>query len=334
MKRVHLCGIEAAAEIYRRTAPAIPFEGYGCRFDCDHDGTGWLVLAAPISSSFTSRIPKTRRILVVGEPSSMTSWSPQFINQFGILLSPYFIAGFMGHWVESHPGLPWFYGWNRLTDRVLTHSELRDMAPTKKTAELSVVLSNKVVHAGHRARLRFVEYLRQEMGERLAVFGRGIRNVDDKAEAIDPYQYHLVLENSCEANYWSEKLADAYLGYSFPIYAGCPNVLDWFDDQSLVRIDIDDAETAAKRVRDVVDSQLFESRREIIAQTRQRVMNELSFPACIADALKGFQDDESVMKGSEVIHPPSPIRLGTRVQREAKRLYYKINSKVLKSVRS
>ncbi|TWT95625.1 hypothetical protein [Neorhodopirellula pilleata] len=331
MKRVHLCSIDAAADIYRRTAPSIPFQGHGCVFDCDPNGTGWLVFAAPAPMPMATHIPRRRRVLVVGEPSSMVVWSPEYLNQFGILLSPYNIAGFDGQWVESHPGLPWFYGWNRQTDRVLTHEELRCRPMPEKNAELSVVLSNKVMHQGHRTRLRFVEYLRGEMGNRLAIFGRGIRNVDDKASAIDPFRYHLVLENSIERNYWSEKLADSYLGYSFPLYAGCPNVLDWFDERSLVQIDIADPRAAAARVREIVDSRLFEDRQEIINQTRARVLGELSFPACIAAALQDLSDEESVLQQAAIIRPPSPLRFAPRVKREVTRLYHKLNSRILKS---
>jgi len=331
MKRVHLCSTEAADEIYRRTAPTIPFEGYGCYFDCDPKGTGWLVFAAPNSTPFSTRIPHRRRILVVGEPPSMTNWAPDYINQFGILLSPYNIAGFNGRWIESHPGLPWFYGWNRKTGRVLSYDELRRRDVPEKNADLSVVLSNKVTHRGHRARLRFVEYLRGELGDRLAIFGRGIRNIDDKADAIDPYKYHLVLENSVQRNYWSEKLADAFLGYSFPLYAGCPNVLDWLDERSLVQIDLETPQSSAIRIRELLDSRLFEESREIVSQTRSRILSDLSFPACIATALQNFSDEDVILKQQAVIRPPRPLRVGIRVKREAKRLYHKLNARILKS---
>ena len=56
-------------------------------------------------------------------------------------------------------------------------------------------------------------------------------------EAIADY---IALENSSHAHYWSEKLADTYLGWSFPFYWGCPNTSDYFPEQSLCQIDRDD----------------------------------------------------------------------------------------------
>lgn len=213
----------------------------------------------------------------------------------------------------------------------MSNEELRSRPRQEKSAELSVVLSNKVIHSGHRARLRFVNCLRETLGDRLSIFGRGIRNVDDKADAIDPYKYHLVLENSCERNYWSEKLADAYLGYSFPIYAGCPNVQDWFAPQSLYPINIENPFRAATIVREVLDSQLFEDRQEQILQTRSKVLGELSFPGCIAAALSQFGDEDAMLQHPETIQPPRPLAFGSRIKREAARIYYKLNTKIFKA---
>ena len=48
--------------------------------------------------------------------------------------------------------------------------------------------------------------------------------MSDKAEAIAPYAYHLVLENNYIDNFWTEKLADAWIGWALPLYLGAPNL--------------------------------------------------------------------------------------------------------------
>jgi hypothetical protein len=42
------------------------------------------------------------------------------------------------------------------------------------------------------------------------------------------------LENSQSPHYWTEKLTDAYLGWAFPLYVGCPNVGDYFAKESFL----------------------------------------------------------------------------------------------------
>lgn len=48
------------------------------------------------------------------------------------------------------------------------------------------------------------------------------------------------------------KLADAFLGYTVPIYCGCPNVYDYFPEDSLIRIDIHDFEGSLTKIKEIV----------------------------------------------------------------------------------
>ena len=50
-----------------------------------------------------------------------------------------------------------------------------------------------------------------------------------KRALFDGYQFSIVIENSREVNYFSEKLLDCLLTYTVPIYFGCPNISDFFD---------------------------------------------------------------------------------------------------------
>ena len=40
-------------------------------------------------------------------------------------------------------------------------------------------------------------------------------------------------------NWFTEKITDIYLGYTCPIYYGCPNIDSYFDKGSFISIDID-----------------------------------------------------------------------------------------------
>src|SRR5437667_94736 len=74
----------------------------------------------------------------------------------------------------------------------------------------------------------------------LDVSGRGIRAIEDKADGILPYRYHVALENSQFPDYWTEKLADAFLGFAHPLYWGCPNLERYFPAQSFTALNIHD----------------------------------------------------------------------------------------------
>ena len=72
----------------------------------------------------------------------------------------------------------------------------------------------------------------------------GFDPIPDKWDAIYLYKYHIVLENCSIPDYWTEKLADAFLGLAYPIYYGCTNLSSYFPEKSFTPIDIDNPEQA------------------------------------------------------------------------------------------
>uniref|UniRef100_A0A6C0B681 Fucosyltransferase C-terminal domain-containing protein n=1 Tax=viral metagenome TaxID=1070528 RepID=A0A6C0B681_9ZZZZ len=48
------------------------------------------------------------------------------------------------------------------------------------------------------------------------------------------YQFSLVIENSRQKNYFSEKLIDCLITKTIPVYWGCPNISDWFDTRGWI----------------------------------------------------------------------------------------------------
>ena len=57
---------------------------------------------------------------------------------------------------------------------------------------------------------------------------------DAKADGLAPYRFSVVIENVREQNYFSEKLVDAVLCNTVPIYWGCPNIDRFIDPSALI----------------------------------------------------------------------------------------------------
>ena len=149
-----------------------------------------------------------------------------------------------------------------------------DGIPNKKN-KFSLIVSQKTSLPGHRKRLEFVDRLMNHpISEFIDVYGSGHRQVEDKWEAIAPYKYHIVLENNVIPDYWSEKLGDAYLGFSYPIYYGCPNIHDYFDSKSLQVIDINEFNDVVERLKSLLLSDVYEENFENIKSSRMRILND------------------------------------------------------------
>lgn len=313
--------------ICRRCASELPLQLGSLQFTVEPDQPDWMVVTEPNRSALTTMVPRENRMLVVGEPSPLCHWPTNYVNQFGLLLSPYAIKGFRGEWIESHPALPWFVGWNRETGRLLSLQELTQLPEPTKQDAVSVVVSRKVVHAGHRNRLLFLDRLQSKLGDRLQIFGRGIREVDDKLDAILPFKYHLALENTSEPNYWTEKLSDAFLGYALPLYSGCPNINQWFSDKMLVAIDLNDHGRAIEQIDQILSRDTYSTYREGIRDARNQILNQENLFHVIA---RNLQQRDVATKPTKpwIINPIAKPGLMKRLQREAHRVFRQITTKI------
>lgn len=114
----------------------------------------------------------------------------------------------------------------------------RDL-PDAKTEMCSLIASAKRNSTGHKLRHAVVDWLRQ--GDHpVAVMGRGYRPFEAKSDGLAPFRYSVVIENVQEPNYFSEKLVDAVLCGTVPIYWGCPNLEQFFDTRAIIRCTSED----------------------------------------------------------------------------------------------
>lgn len=252
-------------------------------FDADVREYDWLVVFDDLSplgdQRFSTRVeplacPRERTILVTAEPSCIKAYGIDYCNQFGLILtSQETWAMPFPHAVFVQTGYPWFYG--RRSNGVLSYDRIRDNPPAVKTEMISTVCSAKSKGARtlYAPRLAFTRRLEQALPE-LQRFGKGVRFVDDKAEALDPFRYHVAIENDRAPHYFTEKLTDAFLALSLPFYHGCPNAADYFPEQSFIAIDVFDFEGSLATIRRAMADGEYERRRPHLLEARRRVMEE------------------------------------------------------------
>jgi hypothetical protein len=184
-------------------------------------------------------VPRERRILVLMENPSIWTPSPEYLEWFGVVLTPTeFSHPQQVRLILTQPAVNWFYGLHFRTDRGLSHepilnnylqlNDLAEMPVPAKSKLLSCIVSNKNCTTGHLWRIEIALALKAYFGDAIDMFGFGWNPIADKREAIDPYLYTIAIENECRENYWTEKLSDVVLGFGNPIYAGAPNINQFF----------------------------------------------------------------------------------------------------------
>lgn len=250
--------------------------------ECDF----WVVYDGLINTE-TVRCPPNNTVFITGEPPDQRTYPQKYLNQFSKIITCH---SKIRHTNVSltQQSLPWHVGWNKdqLEDNptnVIGYDQFKRMSSLPKDKLISVVCSSQHRLPGHQLRLNFLNKLRKHFGPDLDVFGRGIRPVNDKWEAISPYKYHIVMENSFIADYWTEKLSDAYLGFAFPLYYGCPNIHEYFDSDSMKTININDWKGSIHLIEDVINSDTYQNSLPAIAEARNKVLDKYNIFAMLAD---------------------------------------------------
>jgi hypothetical protein len=196
----------------------------------------------------TTICPKENTIFIAPEGHHIQSYFTRFCNQFAVIFTcQEEIAARHPAAILHPPFTAWFVK--------KTYDELLNNDIVEKNKMISIITSNKVFTVGHRKRLDFVYALKKHFKDKIDLFGRGIKDFDDKWGVIAPYKYSVAIENAFSPDYFTEKLFDCYLSLTFPIYYGCPNVEDYFNDKSFARIDIDDLGESIKVIEKIIEDE-------------------------------------------------------------------------------
>ena len=250
----------------------------------------WVVYDNLLQSE-THPVARDRTMLVTGEPPSIRRYRSVFTSQFGSVRTSHATLRHKNLCL-GHEAQPWHYAMRpgRCHPRVLSYDDLVSMNPPNKRKLISVISSNKAVTDDHRQRLLFVEQLKSAFGEQIDVFGRGIRDVQDKSDAIWEYRYHVVLENDHSEYYMSEKLPDAFLGWSFPFYSGGKYADAVFPKDSFARIDMYDPVRSIETIRSHLGDDSYSRRLDRIAEARKNVLDKTNMFAVLCNAYDDLEE--------------------------------------------
>jgi Glycosyltransferase family 10 (fucosyltransferase) C-term len=260
-------------------------------FDLEEKQYDFLVVYDGAPNGVEDRIRPGRAVFVAGEPATVKRYSRRFLDQFGTVLTSDRSTRHANR-IFTQAGLPWHIGVP--TGKVARYHESLDFATLEclsgeKTKLISVICSNKTMTPAQQMRIPFVRTLKAHFGDRLAVFGRGFRDIDDKAEALVPYRYHVVLENSDDRDYWSEKIADPFLAGTFPFYWGCRNLEDYFSRDSFERIDLTNSATAIATIEAAIASDRAARAQTALNEAKRRVLTEHNVFALLDRVLGDLQ---------------------------------------------
>jgi hypothetical protein len=273
----------------------------------------YLVVFNQLPPELNETIDPDRAVFVAAEPACIKRYDARFLGQFGTI-----ITNDRDTWhrnrIFSQVGAPWHIGVS--TGQISRYGESLSFDALKglsgpKSRLVSVICSDKAFTPGHRRRLELVAALREHFGARLDFFGRGLRDFQDKTEALVSYRYHIALENTDASDAWTEKVADPFLAGTFPIYWGCQNLEDYFPADSFARIPIDDHRAAIAAIEDVIAGNRAQAARGALAEAKRRVLFEHNIFGLLDRTLatisvRAAASTPITLRSEPLFAPPSP----------------------------
>ncbi len=280
-----------------------------CQFYIDREDINeadWWIINGGLTKNEKTICPEENVVLIAGEPESIRGYDQNFLDQFPTVITSQRAVKHR-HVIRSQTGLPWFINYHGNC-----YDEMKAVKSFQKEKSMSVIASIKSLREGQRKRLELIDSLKKHFGDKIDVFGGGINNVHDKWDGIAPYKYHIAIENGSFDDYWSEKLADAYLGGAYPFYYGCTNLTKYFPADSFTYIDVNDHKKTIEIIEHAIANNYYEQRIAKIFEARNLVLDKYNLFAMLT-SLCAKPNDKTERK--EVYLFPEKKRLSPRIEK-------------------
>ncbi|MEN9571247.1 MAG: hypothetical protein RL172_2478 [Bacteroidota bacterium] len=242
-----------------------PNPGYQYIFDdTDEPVDYWVIWGdiKPVQS--TGVCPPQNIIYITDEVNEQRFYLQPFLNQFAAVITCRTDLRH-AHILQHHELNTW------MVQR--SYQQLVAETFIEKSKKISVVSSNLTWLPGHKKRFALVNKLAGHFKDKLAVFGKGIHPVADKYDALAPYQYSIAIENSAVPGYFTEKITDCYLTHTMPVYFGCPDIDNYFDADTMLKIDVENFEGTVQQIEQLLDEDPYQQLLPLIYQQKQRYLS-------------------------------------------------------------
>lgn len=198
-----------------------------------------IVVFEDISLPKSLKVRKGGLVFIAAEPPMSSVYTSRYLSQFDTLFVAHPRHKSRRNVVYKQFFNDWHFGLDFKTKKYkYSFENIRNLTLPVKSKNISVITSSQAKLPGHLLRLDFLRRIQEVFRDEIDFFGHGSNPVDDKADALLPYRFHICIENEVLCDLWTEKFADPVLAFSVPIYIGCVNMGDYFPRNSFYQLDL------------------------------------------------------------------------------------------------
>lgn len=154
--------------------------------------------------------------------------------------------------------------------------------PSPKSMRVAMIASDRRSAPGHRLRHRVAAWSKERCPD-LALLGRGYRPLQHKEDGHLPYMFSVVIENSVQPGYFTEKIIDSMLCSSVPIYWGDPLIASHFDGAGIIRCD--DEQSIREAILSASEG-AYRSMSGAVESNRRRAMRYADFRTIVTEVVR------------------------------------------------
>lgn len=114
------------------------------------------------------------------------------------------------------------------------NDKFKELSNNKKELEVSFLCGPKHMIEGHFLRHRIFNRENEIKIPTKYIFS------GNKIPCFESSMFHICVENSKNQNYFTEKIVDALISKTIPLYYGCPNIEDYFDKRGFFTFETED----------------------------------------------------------------------------------------------
>lgn len=168
----------------------------------------------------------------------------------------------------------------------------------KRKNNIIAIVSSKYIDTGHINRVDFIKYVEEQGYDIIDVYGysnyHNFKNykgtIEDKS-IIQEYKYILSAENNNEYNYATEKLWEAYIAYTLCIYDGCPNIDNYVDPNSYIKINLENKQESLEKILNIISEDIWINRLSSIIDTRKLIIDKYNVLEIINKIIELYNDN-------------------------------------------
>jgi hypothetical protein len=292
------------APIERQLIPNFPdWDGFDFFINQAQEAYDYLVCIGNMPFDVAIKCDPKNTIFIGYEPPEILRYPRKFLRQFQWVLSVDEDCNHPGL-INTHLGFPWLVGYKPLwikskdgrEDETLDFKQLQQLYKKDKYKTLSAMASASGWTQGHKDRNHFAHALKKHFGDKIDLYGRGTNEIIDKKQAFENYRFSVVVENSQHRNYFSEKIMDCFLCGTFPFYAGCPNIDEFFPENSFRRIDPSDLEKSIHIIEESIANEIDIKYQKVLAEARHLTLFKYNIFQHIINIINKIEKDNQTAK--------------------------------------